>query len=87
MLNNVVQVCSFWVQNQLIQCQVQSNRRLLLFQERVLKILEKEVWPFDEVPEEKPVTAYDEAKAEFSDRRKDYRFLASILKEGNEAAD
>jgi len=57
------------------------------FQERVLKILEKEVWPFDEVPEEKPVTAFDEAKSEFSDRKKDYRFLASILKQGNEAAE
>lgn len=53
----------------------------------MLKILEKELWPFDEVPEEKPVTAFDEAKAEFSDKRKDYRFLASILKQGNEAAD
>lgn len=53
----------------------------------MLKILEKEVWPFDEVPEEKPVTALDEAKAEFSDRKKDYRFLAWILKQGNEAAE
>lgn len=53
----------------------------------MLKILEKEVWPFDEVPEEKPVTAFDEAKSEFSDRKKDYRFLASILKQGNEAAE
>ena len=57
------------------------------FQERVLKILEKEAWPFDEVPEEKPATALDEAKAEFSDRKKDYRFLAWILKQGNEAAE
>ena len=57
------------------------------FQERVLKILEKEEWPFDEVPEEKPVTALGEAKAEFSDRKKDYRFLASILKQGYEAAE
>lgn len=57
------------------------------FQERVLKILEKEEWPFDEVPEEKPVTALDEAKAEFSDRKKDYRFLASILKQGYEPAE
>ena len=58
-----------------------------LFQERVLKILEKEEWRFDEVPEEKPITASDEAKAEFSDRKKDYRFLASILKQGYEAAE
>lgn len=70
-----------------VQKSMASIKQVLGERERVLKILEKEVWPFDEVPEEKPVTALDEAKAEFSDRKKDYRFLAWILKQGNEAAE
>ena len=51
-----------------------------------MKVLENEVWPFDEIPEEQPPTALDEAKAEFSDRKKDYRNLVAILNQRNEAA-
>lgn len=46
----------------------------------MLKILEKEVWFFDEVLEEKLVIVLDEVKVEFFDRKKDYRFLVWILK-------
>ncbi len=50
-----------------------------------MKVLEQEVWPFDEIPEEQPPTALDEAKAEFSNRKNEYRDLVAILNQRNEA--
>ena len=56
------------------------------FKEKAVKSLENEVWPFDAIPEDKPPTAMEEAKAEFSDKKKDYRDLVRILKQGIKVA-
>ena len=56
------------------------------FKEKAVKSLENEVWPFDAISEDKPPTAMEEAKAEFSDKKKDYRDLVRILKQGIKVA-
>nr|XP_058958820.1 large ribosomal subunit protein uL29m-like [Pocillopora verrucosa] len=69
-----------------VQKSMAAIKQVLSEREKAVKSLENEVWPFDAIPEVKPPTAMEEAKAEFSDKKKDYRDLVRILKQGIKVA-
>ncbi|KAJ7393365.1 39S ribosomal protein L47, mitochondrial [Desmophyllum pertusum] len=69
-----------------VQKSMASIKQVLSEREKVLQTLENEIWPFDEVPEEKPPTAIEEAKEEFANKKNEFGDLVAILSQRNEPA-